>query len=420
MNNCIARVTYQKLTLALLVFFPQKGLISLVVWSLFDLDVSAYTGIVYLLVTGAFLFLTLLCSGIPVKNKQAMLFIIMTFIGVNFSILKMDTPFFSYVILLFALPIVLSWVKDVDDQFIIHLLEIFFKVTVVFILIELLVVQFNLFGDISRDELIKYQSIFTSRKDWDGLHLIYDGIDSYVYRTGGYLGNVLAMPPLVLFSFAYFYIHYNIERRATSFIWMILGIISLFATTSATVILSGLITVLFYEIIIKRKYYYIIIFLLCIFLMYLSVSEVAYTVNIFLENMVNPDYLKSFIGFTSSFTDMTILFIFGGWQSSLDGIPSHVEFVNVLFMFGMYPAFVLMKRWYRAIMFGLKVNYLYPAHIFSVMLLALSISFVHHSMGLTIYSMIIATIILLRIEYTWKAQKLLNKKVELVTGKSMQ
>ena len=390
--------------LILVVFFPMKGVISFVFQYGFGYNISKYFGIFFIAIMILPLSYVVINNSHLKKTSEVFFYSVFVFLGLAFSILSKDANLLHSSFVIFGLPVVLSWVKGIDDSTIFYLFGIFFKFTIFFILIEACVIHLGLFGRISYDEIMAYQSSFTSGT----LTGIFDSRTSGgVYRTGGYLGNKLAMPALVLLSFIFFYINNKVHHSYKGFLMSVAGAISLLISASATAILAGLITVIFYEIFVCRNIWRVIRYLailtilsIPVIFILIQVSSIGYIFERLLNNVNNADYLNNFIKFDGSLVKLFQFFFIGGWKSALEGVPSHNDFINLLFMFGILPVLMLIRRWYSAIKFGLKSRYDSPGHVFSVMLISLFLTFFHHHMGLTIYSMIIGTIMLLSIEKT--------------------
>ncbi len=382
---------------AITIFFPAKGLISFFIWIGLGYDISQYSGLVYTIIMALFILPVLIYKGYIKNTYESLFFVTVAFLGLSIALLNKDNLLLHYTFVLFGLPLIMSWIREVDDSVITHLLSTFFKLTIIFIIIEMFVIQFDLLGKISYDEILTYQSSFTSKIE---LNSIFDTRSSSgMYRTGGYLGNLLAMPSLILLSFIFFYVNWNICSSYQNAFWAILGGTALLASVSITAIIAGVISVIFYEIFVRRRVLIIVgLCVLATYILYFGIPVVEYSIIRFIDNISNSDYLYKFIGFDAPLIDILRYVVIGGWRTGLVGIPSHVDFINLIFIFGIFPAFFVISRWYRAIKFGLNISCSSSAHVYALMLLSLTLTFSHHHMGMTIYSMILATIMLLRIE----------------------
>jgi hypothetical protein len=379
------------------IFFPLKGFIPFVSQYVLGNDINEYSGILILTVIMPLIIYACLKHSHIKKTSESFFFAVFAFIGLTFSLLNKDTPFLYYTIIIFVYPMVFSWIKQVDDLIVIRLFGIFFKFTILFILIEYLVINLQFFGEISYEQIQAYQSSFTSTT----LKTIHDSRHhGGIYRTGGYLGNLLVMPCFVLFAFIFCYINNKVQQSYKSFFWVAAGAIALFSSGSATVILSGLISILFYEVLICRNYRFVIMTLIIIItlgiFLYDSITPIKYVFERLYSNIMNPKYIAHFIAIDNAEIQQLQLFLIGGWNSIF--FTSHNDFLKVLFMFGIFPVSLVIRRWYSAIIFGLKAPQSSYAHLYAMMLIALIITFVHHQMGLTVYPMIFASIMLLRIE----------------------
>ena len=388
------------LTLLLIVFFPLKGMIAFLVWISFDLDISIKTGQAYMYGVMIFLVLSVLKKNVMPNTLSDQIFIITFMLGASLSIVTLDSRLFGYAFLLFLLPILLYWVKDVDDKNILFLFNIFSSFTIIYICAESLVTNYDVLGFKSEDWLIEYQSVFTGSKQ---AYVIDERRFGSLFRTGGYLGNFLAMPVLVLFSFLFYYATYRIRRSVTSFIFTVLGFFALIYTSSATAIISGLLAIITYELVFSNKntLLYLLVGVISLYLVY-NIDKV-YVITRFINNINSESYMNSYIGFSAPITDILVHLLFGAWKSAIDGVPSHIDHINIVFIFGLIPTYFLGKKWYLALMAAKSNRALHP---YAIIMIGLFFTLFHQHMGLTFYCMPILTICLVRLESHYKAYRL--------------
>ena len=381
------------------IFFPMKGIISFLSFYLFQADISSFSGTLILFIISPLIIYSILIHTRLYKTFNTFFLIFFGIIGLLLSIFNKDILFFYYSSILFLMPALLSWTNKVDEIVINKLFELFLKLTIVFVSLETIFINFSLFGFISTDQLIEYQSSFTSSNliaVFDMRHM--EGL----YRTGGYLGNILAMPVFILFSFVYMYAQNSYATNFNRLVWLILAFCALIMSGSATSIFSGIITILFYEIFVRknlRNIFMLGIPLLTLGLLFIDhLTSISFIFMRFFENISNPEYLTKFINIDTSLINQIRMVLLGGLKSDLEGIPSHNDIIKILFMFGIIPTLFLVQRWYSILRFGLKSPIGSTQNLFSLVLLSLIITFLHHGMGLTIYPMLFGTIMLLQIE----------------------
>ena len=127
-------------------------------------------------------------------------------------ILSRDYVLIRNASLLFLLPILLSIFNSLSEIYVNRGIRIFFKFTLIYMLIEYIILQITINGVnlISKDSYQMFYSIITP----SGLTIDYRHSGSWwVVRSGGYMADPLAMPVLVLMSTIYFYINYRLYNR---------------------------------------------------------------------------------------------------------------------------------------------------------------------------------------------------------------
>ena len=136
-----------------------KGVISFVFQYGFGYNISKYFGIFFIAIMILPLSYVVINNSHLKKTSEVFFYSVFVFLGLAFSILSKDANLLHSSFVIFGLPVVLSWVKGIDDSTIFYLFGIFFKFTIFFILIEACVIHLGLFGRISYDEIIDQESV---------------------------------------------------------------------------------------------------------------------------------------------------------------------------------------------------------------------------------------------------------------------
>lgn len=406
-----------RITFIVTFFYPAKGIISLMTWFLLDINISKQVVITYSTLTAILLFLSCVIKGYLKKNYESWLFIACAGMGLVISLIRIDFLFMDNIILLFIFPFLLSWSREISDEFFYRVADTFFKFTIVYILIEGLIIQLNFFGEITTHDILDYSAHLTLGtvdnipiSDTRGVNVeSYDGVIGG-YRSGGYLGNMLAMPPLVLISFVFQYAKFRMFKGIKNGFWTFGGGVALGGMVSATAILAGIFTVVFNELIIKKKVWVLVMLTGFIIISFMFVPFFRYMVFRAFMNTSQSWYMSRFLGFDTTSLNTIILFFVGRWSSMSDGIPSHVDYFNILFGVGIVPTFFIVKKWWNVITPILKTpNHNKWLSINALLLISVIASFIHHQMGFTKATMIVATLFLIRSENMIRKNKYRKK-----------
>ena len=395
-----------RLTFIATFFYPAKGIFSLIAWLCLDLDISKQVVIVYSTLTALLLLLSCVLKGYIKRNYESYIFIACTGIGLFISLIRTDFLFMDTIIILFIFPFLLSWSTEISDDFFYRVADIFFKFTIVYILIEGLIIQLNFFGEITANDILEYSAHLTLGtvddipiSDTRGINVAQYGGVIGGYRSGGYLGNMLAMPPLVLISFVFQYAKFCMFKGIKNGFWAFFGGVALGGMVSFTAMLAGIVTVIFNELIIKKRLSVLFILTGVVTISFMYIPFFRYMVMRTFVNISDHAYMSHFLGFDTISLKTIIIFLCGRWSSVADGIPSHVDYFNILFGVGIVPTFFICKKWWHAISPSLtKVCYNKWLVVNALLLISVIASFIHHQMGFTKSTMLIATLFLIKSE----------------------
>jgi hypothetical protein len=220
-------------------------------------------------------------------------------------------------------------------------------------------------------------------------------------RTGGYLGNVLAMPVLIAMSATFFYVSFREKFSLTGLVLATLGIYLLTVSMSTTAILAFLITFFVYELYFQNSLKFLlgfsIIFVL-VAVLFSSNIPLAYLYDRLLNEFRNPTYVAAFIPNLSIFLKPInmLSIILGRWSwGFLEGGSTHVDLLNIITTYGVGIAWLLYRRMLRPIII-LKHSVNGIGNVFSMTVLTAIICLFHSSMTLNINIMMLVTLLFLK------------------------
>jgi hypothetical protein len=202
----------------------------------------------------------------------------------------------------------------------------------------------------SHEQLCYYTDFLVSSPDYNALFNLDDnrhiGLPN---RTGGYLGNILAMPVLISMAATFFYVSLREKITIVHFVLTLISVFLLISCLSTTAIIAFILTIIFYEFYTRRNSTSIFVSVLIILLIpiLLYFSDTAFHVyERFLKNMKDPQYLAKFFDYRLLLRPENYIYlIFGRWSSQplLEG-SSHVDLVNIIIAYGGIISYMLYKR----------------------------------------------------------------------------
>ena len=395
MSTNSSRDNYLLLATLFVVFYPTKGLLNL----LYYLPQFESSPVIFNKFIFALLIISLLILLLHSKFKVNKYFfhIIITMIAMGLSINGGDMLLINKVLMLFILPILLSVFDNVSEIYVERIIRSFFKFTLIYMAIEFIILNIRIDG-INLISLENYETFYSIISP-DGKTIDFRHGDSWwIFRSGGYLADALAMPVLVLMSTIYFYINYRLYKRYL--FYALLGIFLVISNVSTTAIISLIVTILIFEFYRFNLKNFLIIasMIIIIILVHPTVDYIIIRVK---ENFNNPEYLQYYFNYDFIFVLKNYYyFIFGRWSWFSNNISSHLDIFLIPASMGLIGFYILYKIFLRGFFVYRKKNIIFT--IYSYILFSTFITLYHHAMTLSINVLILVLLISSRVNNSIK------------------
>lgn len=390
------------ITFCLIVFYPFKGIVSFL-WSFFvGVNLSVIVIPFLFMIMFSFVLLNMTVNHVFFPRRTDVILFALGFVGLACALLKQENSLFYNTFLLFFLPVLFSPMVKIDDRFFFNTVVLFFSLSTIYLLGEIIVLHPARFGlsfkEPNYEQLCYYTNFLVSSPDYNAI-LNLDDIRHLgtTNRTGGYLGNILAMPVLISMAATFFYV---VMRERITFAYFILTLISIFlliSCRSTTAIIAFILTILFYELYARKNYSFIILFIAMIFILLIFSDTASFVYNRLLTNLNEPKYFATFFDHRTLFTPENLPYlIYGKWSSiHPSGAASHVDLMNIVVAYGGIVAYLL----YRRILFplsSLKRTGTMWQRPYSLVILTAFICLFHSSMTLNINIMMLVTLLMVK------------------------
>ena len=342
------------LTFCLIVFYPFKGVISFIWSSIFAVNLSVIVISFLFIIMSCFVLLNLIVNHLFFPRRTDIVLFVLGFVGVAFALFKVDNVLLHNTLLLFFLPVLFSPMQKIDEAFFYKAVFLFFTISTIYLLAENIVLHPARFGlsfkAPNHGQLCYYTSFLVSSPDYNAFLNLDDirhtGLPN---RTGGYLGNILAMPVLISMAATFFYVSLREKITIVHFVLTVISVFLLISCLSTTAIIAFILTIIFYEFYTRRNFTSIFVSALIILMIpiLLYFSDTAFHVyKRLLENLKNPQYFTTFFDHRVLLKEENYLYlIFGRWSSQpLPGGSSHVDLVNIVVAYGGIITYMLYKR----------------------------------------------------------------------------
>jgi hypothetical protein len=283
---------------------------------------------------------------------------------------------------------------------------VFFVMTSVYILVEYVILhpwRFNLgFDAPTLRELGSYTNYLVGNSGCDArLYLIDYRHVGLSNRTGGYLGNVLAMPVLIAMTASFFYVSAREMRSFSTFLITTISVLLLLSSNSTTAVFAFIATILFYEIYVRGNITsLIIVALFCgaLAIVLFTNRQAFYFFDRFFINLEDSKYVSTFLSsHLVLFRPENISYLLIGKWSWLppEGGSSHVDFISIIVAYGGVVAYLLYRRMLKS---AFSFHRFPDSHgrIFSMVVITAFICLLHASMTLNINVMLLVTLLYLK------------------------
>jgi hypothetical protein len=407
----------KKLLFVLMLFYPMiKAVFSMLIWFIFSVDISSifrYTYFPLIIILLIVVFVNEKVLTFP-SNKKLLLFFA-TIFGVA-SVVHSDLLSLKLVIMLFLFPILLGWTVKLSDKFVVTVFSWFFKLTIVYLMVEFLIIDLQLLEEFSREEHNQYYALLSSSTE---INVGYMKLgELLLHRTGGYLSNVLVMPVLLSFSTIYYYICFWRHKKVVDFIMLACGIFLTLFSFSLTGLFVTIISMLVYNIFVARLYVTTLLLTGLIFLLFIyGYVENMFVVkraivNIFSDTRSSTAYVDIFTTFNINLENVFRI-ILGRISNSNSPFPSHIEYFNVLSLVGLFVFGYIFWKWFIMIRYGLSEKHS-PLLIYGMTMLVSILGFIHHHSGLTPYPFLFFTVSFVKLDSYFTQKKYYYKLITSV------
>jgi hypothetical protein len=391
----------KKLLFVIMLFYPMiKASFSMIIWYTSSVDISSlfrYTFFPFIIMLLIVVIVNEKVLTYP-SNKKMLLFFA-TLFGVA-SVVHSDSLSLQLVIMIFLYPIVLGWTVKLSDEFVVTVFSWFFKLTIVYLMVEFLIIDLKLMGEFSREEHKQYYALLSSSKKISVGYMKLG--DLLLHRTGGYLSNVLVMPILLSFSTIYHYICFWKHKKVVDLLMLACGIFLTLFSFSLTGLFATIIAMMVYNIFVARLYVTTLLLTGLIFLIInFGYADNMFVVkrailNIFSDTGESDKYVSIFT--TINFTIENVFrIIIGRIYNGYSPFTSHVDYFNVLSLVGVFVFGYIFWKWFVLIRYGLSEKHS-PLLIYGMMMLVSILGFIHHHSALTHYPFLFFTISFVKLD----------------------
>jgi hypothetical protein len=389
------------LTFCLTVFYPFKGVVSLLLSFLAGENFSWLINPLLFAILFGFILLNLAANNVFLPSVSDAVLLFAGFVGMAFSMAEGDGTLFYKTSLLFFLPVLLGSLRRVDDRFFYRTVYLFMAASTGYVLLENIILQPGMYGLTFKAPTYDQLSAYTNYLIWsriDASLLLVDYRDAgLTNRTGGYLGNVLAMPVLLAMGATFFYVSVREKFRITGLMFAAIAAYLLLMSQSTTAIVAFLLSILFYEIWVRRnlKAFIWIGGTLLFLIIFGAVS--GYVFKRLLANLKDPRYVHAFLGYSVLFeSDNLPYFVYGKWSSLLpEGSGTHTDLINIVVAYGGVIAFLLYRRLLKPLLVLRRVPNS-TGRTYAIMVLTAFICLLHASATLNVNVMILVTLLYLK------------------------
>jgi hypothetical protein len=400
----------------LVAFYPLKGMISFFLSLVVGSDISDLIIPFLSFLTLAFIILNLLANRLSLSKTDKILLLVGCF-AIFMAILRRENILLLNTTVLFFLPPILYKCVGIDDKHFYKIIFAFFLISTIYMLAENIAFYPHRFGlpldPISGDQYFKYGNTLTSASNYDQQvgwvefdYLLSRGMP---VRTGGYLGSVLIIPSLLAMAATFYYVLMREKKRVLYAFLMIVSVYLLINSISTTAIVAFFLTIIFYETYVRRKFasLLIIMFLVAI-VAYLIVFDVTgkFVFQRMTTNVSDPDYVNIFLGFSFLNPRELLSFLIGRWKwISPSGVPTHVDLMNIILVYGSIAAYLLYKRMLFPLVSLNKSNSL-ERKVYALVVLTAFICLFHAGMTLNINVMLMVTLLFLKAGDLYRKEQL--------------
>jgi len=398
----------KKVLFVMMMFYPMiKAVFSMIIWYIFSVDISSVFRYTYLPLIIMLMIVVIVNEKVLTypSNKKLLLFFA-TLFGVA-SVVHSDLLSLQLVIMLFLFPILLGWTVKLSDEFVVTTFSWFFKLTIVYLMVEFLIIDAKLLGEFSRQEHKQYYALLSSSKE---ISVDYMKLgDLLLHRTGGYLSNVLVMPILLSFSTIYHYICFLKHKKIVDLLVLACGIFFTLFSFSLTGLLVTIISMMVYNIYVARLYVKTLLLTGLIFMIFFYGYAVNMfvvkraTVNIFSDTEMSSNYVDVFTTINITIENVFRI-ILGRIYYAGSPFPSHVDYFNVLSLVGVFVFGYISWKWFVLIRYGLSEKHS-PLLIYGMMMLVSILGFIHHHSALTQYPFLVFTISFVKLDSYFTQKK---------------
>jgi len=385
----------------LVLFYPFKGLFSAMLSLIIGSNVSSVIIRFSLVFVLFFVLLNLVINNITFPSKTDKILLYIGIIALIFGIGIRDTLLLYNTILLFGLPVLFSQFRKISDALFFKVAFSFFAISTIYMLIENFLIYPDLYGTkfspFSTQQLENYSNYLVGTKSTPTI--IDDRTRGLFYRTGGYLANALAMPVILSMGSIFFYVLGREKPKLIYYIFSIISVFLLLSSLSTTAIIAFFLSVIIYEVFFRPTFGSLIILLLFIigifsYILFSSIGFYLYKRLIF--NLDNPDYYNTFFNFSAFLQPANIIYLLvGRWDWSNATYSSHVDLLNIPFVYGVIGTYFLYTRMLGPLFIIRKSNNIL-GKVFSLTILTSFICLFHHGMTLNINVMLLLTLFIVK------------------------
>ena len=389
----------------LVLFYPFKGLFSLILSLILGLNVSSVIVRFSLIFTLFFVLLNLVINNITLPTKIDKILLYVGLFGLLVGVVKRDTMFLYNTVLLFGLPVLFCQFRKISDIHFFKYTFAFFSISTIYMLAEHIIVHPYLFGlnitPMSTEQMASFSSyLVNSTKDPSSFIIDDRNIGRY-YRTGGYLAQPLAMASFLSMTAIFYYVLVREKPKLINLIFSILSAYLVLFSISTTAIIAFFLSVLVYEVFVRKGPKFLTIVILVTFgigiFTYIIFSGVGYYIfQRLIFNLDNPFYYNKFFGYSRLLQPGAIItLLVGKWQWVNVGFSSHVDLIIIPLAYSGIVAFFLYNRMLSPIFVTRKSDSIL-GKVYSLVVLTPFFCLYHHTMTLNINVMFLVTLFILK------------------------
>ncbi|NQT29340.1 MAG: hypothetical protein HQ596_02085 [Candidatus Saganbacteria bacterium] len=402
------------LSFCLVVFYPFKGVVAFLLSLLAGGYLSAFFISVYAFFTFSFLLLNILVNKIRAPSKLGKILLVFGCFGLVVALFRRDTAMLQYTLLLFFFPILFSKYSQINNRYFFKVVFSFFFFSTCYMLIENMVIlpaNFGLpFTAPNTAQIGSYLLMLNSK----ALAHFQDYRYSVGIRTGGYLAHILVMPTILAMTATFFYVLFRERRKILYFLLAAVSVFLLVQTFSTTAIVAFVVSILFYELFVQRKFVVPILLIVAVVGLIANYKVMSWVYRRMLTLLADPRYYNAFFGFSLSDPRQVLSFLIGRWRwSPPSGVPSHVDLMNIILVYGIVPAYLLYKRMLWSI-FSLHRFQNTQLRVYSLVVLTAVVCLFHAAMVLNVNVLMLATLLFLKANEICRCE---GEKSEIIKGK---